>query len=362
MSNLDPMKVVLSVVDPKYPKDIPVEEISKDEKLLKSAIKLAERNGLYYCFVHRLIELNPDLALSDEEQERWDNELQKLPALKNTFTFLNEMQLRDGIDYILIKACTSIPHLPRDVDILVRIEDKDRIYDIFKSAGMEVVYSNPVETAFNKEGYMKLDIYSGIEYVGVNFIDSGFLWDSKVEVEDEMIGVKYPSLNDEANFLLLLVHSIFGHRSMSLLDFLHTRSLMADIQDIGVCRGHAYERGWGVVFDMGLERLKAVYETIYKDDGVVPFPYLFDRKFMVGCVASMEGLYMNKREEMFFSLSLGLDRVAYELARSPFYDYLMAFGAGRRMFNYLGYFVRARRGDRHGIHGNGKIKKGGGCS
>jgi len=351
MNKLDPMKVVLSVVDSEYPSGIQVEEFAKNEDLLKSAIKLAERNGLYYCFVHRLKELNPDLVLSDEERERWNNELQKLPALKNTFAFLSEMQLRDGIDYILIKACTTIPHFPRDVDILVHIEDKERIYDAFKREGMKVVYSNPVETAFNKEGYTKLDIYSEIGYIGVNFIDSGFLWNSKVEVEDSMFGIKYPSLNDEANFLLLLVHSIFGHRSMTLLDFLHTRNLMESIQDIGVCRGHAYERGWGAIFEMGLERLEAVYKASYEDDGVVSFPYLFDRKFMMECVASMEGLRMSKREKVFFSLSLGLDRVAYELAKSPFYDSLMGFSAGRRMFNSLGYFIRDRRGDRHGIYG-----------
>ena len=350
MNKLDPLKVVLSVVDPEYPNDTQVEEIVSNRDLLKKAIRLAERNGLYYYFVRRLIDLNSDLTLSGEEQEHWDNELQKLQALKNTFAFLSEMQLRDGIDYILIKACTTIPHLPRDVDILVRIEDRERIYDMFARDGMKIAYSNNVETAFHKEGYTKLDIYSKIQYIGINFIDSRFLWNSKVWVEGEMFGIKYPSLNDEANFLLLLVHSIFGHRSMTLLDFLHIRSLMADIHDIGVCRDRAYERGWGIVFDMGLERLDAIYKTIYKEGETVSFPYLFDRKFMLKCVASIEGLEMKRVEKVFFSVSLGLDRLSYELARSPFYNYLMAFNTGRRIFNSLGYFVRNRRGDRHGIY------------
>jgi len=276
MNELDPMKVVLSVVDPKYPKDIPVEEISKDGGLLKSAIKLAERNGLYYCFVRRLRELNPNLSSLDEEY--WDRELQKLSALKKTLAFLNDMQKNYGIDYILIKACTKIPHVPRDVDILVRIEDRKRIYDLFEHEGLNVVYSNPVETAFSKEGYMKLDIYSMIQYIGMNFIDDEFLWNSKVE--DKMFGIKYPSLNDEANFILLLVHSLFGHRSMTLLDFLHIKALMSNI-DKRVCREHTYEKGWGAVFDMGLERLEYLYKRIYKDEGAVSFPYLFDRKFML---------------------------------------------------------------------------------
>ena len=346
MNKLDQMKVVLSVVDPEYPKDIPVKEIAKNRKLLKSAIKLAERNGLYYYFILRLRELNLDLSFLDKE--RWGGELQKLSALKKTLGFLNDMQKHDGIDYILIKACTKIPHVPRDVDIFVHIEDRKKIYDVFERESMKVIYSNPVETAFGKEGYMKLDIYSRIEYIGMNFIDSEFLWNSKVK--DWMFGIVYPSLKDEANFLLLLVHSLFGHRSMTLLDFLHTKALMSNI-DKKVCREYAYEKGWGAVFDMGLERLKAIYKTIYKDGDVVSFPYLFDRKFMLKCVASIEGLEMKRREKVFFHISLGLDRLAYGLARSPFYNYLMAFNTGRRIFNSLGYFVRNRRGDRHGIYG-----------
>ena len=345
MNKLDPMKVVLSVVDLEYPNDISVEEIVKNRDLLKKAIKLAERNGLYYYFILRLKELNQDLSFLDKK--RWNSELQKLSALKKTLGFLNDMQKHYGIDYILIKACTKIPHIPRDVDILVRIEDRKKIYDIFEREDMKVIYSNPVETAFGKEGYMKLDIYSRIQYIGMNFIDSEFLWSSKEE--DRMFGIKYPSLNDEANFLLLLIHSLFGHRSMTLLDFLHMRSLMNNI-DKRVCREYAYKKGWGAVFDMDVERLEYLNERIYKDGEIISFPYLFDRKFMMKCVALIEGLDMKRREKVFFHISLGLDRLSYELAKSPFYNYLLAFNTSRRIFNSLGYFVRNRRGDRHGIY------------
>ena len=344
MNKLDPLKVVLAVVDPEYPNDINVEETAKNRDLLKSAIKLAERNGLYYYFILRLKELTQDLSSLDEK--RWDGELQKLSALKKTLAFLNDMQKHYGIDYILIKACTKIPHVPRDVDILVHIEDREKIYDMFEREGMKVVYSNPVETAFGKEGYTKLDIYSRVQYIGMNFIDKEFLWNSKVE--DKMFGIEYPSLNNEANFLLLLIHSIFGHRSMTLLDFLHIKALMSNI-DKRVCREYAYEKGWRMVFDMGLEKLESIYKTIYKDGEVVSFPYLFDRKFMLKCVASIKGLDMKRREKVFFYISLGLDRLSYGLAKSSFYNYLLAFNTGRRIFNSLGYFVRNRRGDRHGI-------------
>ena len=345
MNKLDQMKVVLSVVDPEYPNGIQVDEIVKNRSLLKAAIKFAERNGLYYFFILRLRELNLDLSSLDKD--RWDGELQKLSAFKKTFAFLNNMQ-NHGIDYILIKACTRIPHVPRDVDILVRIEDRKKILNLFEREAIKTIYSNEVETAFGKEGYMKLDIYSRIVYISMDFIDKEFLWNSKVE--DMMFGIEFPSLNDEANFLLLLVHSLFGHRSMTLLDFLHMKSLMSKI-NIDICREHAYEKGWGPVFDRGVERLKSIYKTIYKDGKVVSFPYLFDRKFMMKCVASIKGLDMKRREKVSFSISLGLDRLAYELAKTPFYDSLLAFNMGRRMFNSFAYFVKTRRGDKHGIYG-----------
>ena len=347
MNKQDPAEIVLSIVDPEYPSDIRVEEIVEDRNLLKAAIKFAERNGLYYYFALRLRESNIDLSFLKKEQEHWEGELQKLSALKKTFAFLNDMQKNYGIDYILIKACTRIPHVPRDVDIFVRIKDREKIYNIFKREGMETIYSNDVETAFNKEGYMKLDIYSRIQYIGMNFIDGAFFWNSKVE--DGMFGIKYLGLKDEANFLLLLIHSIFGHRNMTLLDFLHMRALLSNT-DKRVCRDYAYKKGWGRVLDMGLERLESLYRTIYKEGEVILFPYLFNRKFMSNCVASIEGLEMKKREKVFFNISLGLDRLTYELEKMPFYDYLLAFNTGRRIFNSLGYFVRNRRGDRHGIY------------
>ena len=348
MNKLDPMKVLLSVVDPEYPNEIHVEEIAEDRDSLKATIKLAERNGLYYYFILRLKELYVDLSFLDKEQERWDNELQKLAALKKTLVFLNDMQKHYGIDYILIKACTMIPHIPRDVDTLVHIEDRAKIYDLFEREDMKIIYSNDVETAFGKEGYTKLDIYSRIYYISMIFIDGDFLWNSRVN--DRMFGIEYPSLSDEANFLLLLIHSIVGHRNMTLLDFLHMNILLNNIQDIGVCRGHAYEKGWGTIFEKGLEELQTIYKNIYKDGKVVSFPYLFNRKFMLDCVASLEGLEMKRRERVFFHISLGLDRLSYELEKMPFYDYLLAFNTGRRIFNSLGYFVRNRRGDRHGIY------------
>jgi hypothetical protein len=337
----------LSLIDSEFPREICVEDkLKKENHYLDATIQLAKRNGLYYYFILRLRELN--LVMSFVDKDYWNREIQKLSALKKTLAFLNEVSRENGIDYILIKACTSIPHVPRDIDIFVRTEDRTRIRNIFESNGMRSIYSNDVETVFIKDGYIKVDIYSRIQYLSKEFIDNKFLWHSSIE--DQMLGINFRHLNKEADFLCMLIHSIFGHRSMTLLDFMYMRSILNDIQDIDFCREYARNMGWSGVFDLGLEKLMSLYNKIYEDREVVCFPYLFDWNFILKCISKVEKSDMKRVEKVFFLLSLGLDRVNYELKRSPFYDSLSTFNTGKRMFNNLNYFVRSRCGDKKDVY------------
>lgn len=259
-NNSDPMKIVLSVVDPEYPVEVDVDRLGRDKKLFKLAIKLAERNGLYYHFILRLRELNQDLSFLDKE--RWDGELQKLSALKKTLTFMNDVQ-KEGIEYILIKACTKIPHIPRDVDIFVKTEEREEILEMFENMGMKYDQKSDVETSLRKEGYLKIDVYSEICYFSVDFFNGNFLWENITK--NKMLDMEYPSLNKEADFLLLLVHSLFGHRSMSLLDFLHIKSLRNEI-DVNACIKYTFENGWDSVFDLYLRELDILSKRIYEEE------------------------------------------------------------------------------------------------
>jgi hypothetical protein len=336
------MKVVLSVIDPVYLNRINTEEVAKDRKKLKSAIKLAERNGLYYYFILRLMELNIDLSFLEEE--RWSEEERKLSDFKKTVTLLNDVSKDYGIDYILIKACTTLPHTPRDVDIFVHNGDKGKIIKALEDKGMKCEHSDDVDTTLTKGEYMKVDIYTGLCYFTVDFIDGGFLWDSCVV--DRIFGIDYPGLSEEANFLVMLVHSLFGHRSMSLLDFLHMKSLMDNIQDMDICRKYAYERGWGKAFDLALRKIEAINERIYKEVEVVHFPYLFDRKFVFQCISGVGGLDMTRVNKIFLHISFILDRVGLELEDTAIYNLLKSFEPTRRLFLSMGYFVRNKRGDK----------------
>ena len=326
MSNLDSMKILLSVIDLEYPSDIHLEEIAKDRALLKSTIKLAERNGLYYYFSLRLKELNIDLSFLEEE--RWNPKNQKLSELKETIMLLNKVSNDCGIDYILIKSCNTIPHIPRDVDIFVHKGEKRKIIEALGNNGMKCVRSDIAQTTLKKEKYLETDIYTGIRYFGVEFLDESFLWNSNVK--SKLFGMEYPGLNAEADFLLTVIHSLFGHRVITLLDFLHIKSLRDNIRDIDLCRKYAYEKGWGSVFDLVLNELDTLHRRIYKEGEIIDFPYLFGTSFILKCVSIVDGLYMSTSNKIFLRISLILDKVIYRLKDSVLYNLLKSFEPTRK--------------------------------
>ena len=344
MNNVDPMKVVLSVVDPEYQNDIRVEEIVKDRALLKSAVKLAERNGLYYCFIHRLNDLGVDLPLS--EKDRWKKENQKLSEFKKTVAFLNKVSNDYGIDYIIIKACNTVPHVPKDIDIFVRGKDRIKLINALEKIGMKCVQSGVSETALKGGKYMKVDVYTEICYIGVDFIDGSFLWQSRVK--DDAFGIEYSGLNNEANLLLMLIHGFFGHRTISLLDFLHIKHLRDNI-NIDFCRQYAYESGWELVFDLVLKELDILNEKIYKEEDFVHFPCIFNRNLILKCVSGIEGLNMSKSDKLFFHTALIQERIIYEIQDTPLYNLLKSFEPARNIINRLTASIKTMRGDKKSV-------------
>lgn len=342
MNKIESMKFVLAIVDPEYSVNIDIDRLKKDEKLFRSTVKLAERNGLYYYFIYRLRKLGVDLPLSEEN--RWKKENRRLSEFKETLSLLNGISEDYGIDYIIIKACNAIPHIPRDIDIFVRNEDQTKIIKALEDNGMKCVISDVTETVLRKEGYIDVELYSKICYLGMDFIDESFFWESNVK--DVMFDVAYSGLDKEANFLLMLIHRLLGHRSMSLLDFLHMKYLEADI-DVDLCRMHARERGWESVFDLALNKLDTLHEKVYRDGEIVLFPYLFDRKFMLKCVFEIGGLKMRGRDKIIFRIALIQDGIIHKLKDSFIYNLIKSFKPTRILISFFIRNVKRMRRDMH---------------
>jgi hypothetical protein len=341
-NSLDPMEVVLAVVDSEYPSDIEVQELRDNKDLLESAIKLAEKNGLYYHFINQLREQKVDIPVGD----RWSKEEQRLASLRKTIMLLNKVLEEYEIDYTIIKECNAVPHIPRDIDIFVAIEDKERVIKALEDNGMECVHSGDIETTLIKDGCIDLDVYTRIDYFTVEFMDKESIF--KTLVKNETFGVMYPSLSKEMDFLLIIIHALFGHGRMSLLDFLQLKTFLKDnIQGINSCRKYAYEHRWGAVFDLILDELNSFYRKIYEDGEVIQFPYLFKGNFFLRCVSLIEGINMNWSKKIILYVSLLWDRINFQVSGSLLYKFLRSIGPARRAINSLGYWIRYTRGDRY---------------
>ena len=343
MNNLNPMKVLLSIVDPEYPNDIQVEEIAKDRGLLQSAIKLAERNGLYYHFINKLMGQNTDLLFLGKEH--WNEEEQKLSSFKETITLLNEASKESGLSYILIKDCNTIPHIPRDVDIFVRAREKEDMIKALDRYGVRCEHSGNIETTLLGEAHLPIDLYTKIIYFGNEFLDEDFLFNS-IE-EKEIFGIRYPGLNNEAEFMLTLLHSLFGHRRLTLLDFLHLKRIKDRGLSIKFCRDYAKNMNWKEVFILALDRFDLIQKEIYEEKKEIVFPYLFDIKFVMNCIQEIKGINLSKPDKILINFSLFLDGAKLKLEGSMFYNMVRGCTPLRKALLSIGYRSRSMRGDKY---------------
>ena len=346
MKNLNTMKILLTTVDPDYQGGISVDELVKSNQknlIFKETIKLAERNGLRYFFIQKLKERNIDISFLKKGELA--DEMQRLNDFKETVTFINSIANEHKLEYTLIKLFSTIPHTPNDIDLFIHKDERQKLITILEDNDMVSIHSSPAETKF-KGRYMKIDLYTEICYVGVDFIDERFL--RKAVVKNNLLGVEYYGLNKEADFLLLLPHALFGHRRITLLDFLHLKNLKKSI-DINECTEHAYEKGWGKVFDLILNQLDSLYQDIYVKDNIIYFPYIFDRNFILKCMFQLDDFDKNKFNRFFFNVSFYLEEVAYRLEGTALYNILKSFTPTRNLFNSICAFVKNKRGDRKSI-------------
>jgi len=164
-------------------------------------------------------------------------------------------------------------------------------------------------------------------------------------MQDKVFGIIYPDLNKEANFLLLLVHSLFGHRSMSLLDFLHMKSLRDSI-NVNACRKVASENGWGPVLDSCLKEFDALRKSIYEKGESVRFPYIFKTSFVFHCASIIEGLRLNVLKKIALYISLEMDKLRASQRDTALYKMLRSFELTRLLLNKIITIFRVMRGDK----------------
>lgn len=336
------LSYLLAVAAPSYASGVDIQLLERDTRLFKSVAGLARRNGLCYHLISRVTELG--LQIPPSEEAGWAEEKERLLKFKDTLLLLNKVTREKKIDYLVIKACSAVPHIPRDVDIFVRGEDRAAMLEALEATGLKSVQTGAAETALTG-AVLRIDIYTRLCYVNVDFLEPDFLWQSAAA--GELFGVRFPSPSGEASFLLLLVHSIFGHRSMTLLDFLHMRHLRDGI-DINRCRGYAAGQGWGGAFDLALKNLDGVEEKIRGGKSAVAFPYWFGRGFVLECLSGVK-TGAGGRNRLLLEITLAQDYLLNRLVGTPLYRLVWSFAPARNLINSLTALTKSLRGDKKSL-------------
>lgn len=340
MTDYEPIHLLLSVVDPSFNSEMNIDSYPSDERFFSRTIDLAKENGLYYHFINEVKKETQEVPYFDKKF--WEKEKERLEEYKESINLLNVLKNND-VTYSVIKASNLIPHIPRDVDIFVPPSEKEKTIEILEKNGMICEESGDIETALSMGDNIKLDIYTGIEYFDHEFIDNNFLIQSIKE--NEMFGIEYNDLVYEANFLLMTVHSLFGHGAITLLDFLHLKRIRELISDLQVCEDYSKAQNWRYAYDNFQRELDKISEKLYENNESVQFPYTFDIGFRLNCIERVKNL--DYKEKSFLYVSFTWDKIfSGPLKNSFLYDTIKSIEPVRRLINQVGHTIRNRRGDK----------------
>ncbi len=342
-SELNPIKILLSLVDPDYLDKNIIKKLvalppDKKQNLIKLTLKVAEKNGLRYYFLQKLDQIE-DISFFKEEI---NEEKKRADIFVKTMNFLKKIAKDYGLNFILVKLFDTIPHIPNDIDVFIHEEEKRRMIKLLEMNGMVCIHSGPAETKF-KGNYMKTDIYTKIVYFGVEFVDRDFLMTSTTK--NKFLGVDYIGPNQDADFLILLPHIIFGHRKMTLLDFLHLKNLMKKV-NMDKCKEYAREKGWEKLFDAILNHVRQLHQNIYVKNKIINFPYIFNRKFVIDSLSLLENFNKKEFNPLFFNLSFYLEEVMYKFENTKLYDLIKSSESIRNLFNSVASFAKSKLGYR----------------
>ena len=181
--------------------------------------------------------------------------------------------------------------------MLIHSGEKGKFIEALENQGFKKVYCTDVETSLSKDKYMKVDIYTGTKYLTFDFLDESFLW--KSFIYKEIFAEEHLMLNNETNLLLLLAHSVYGHRSMTFLDFLQIDHILSN-SNMSLCEQYADENKWLKTFHMILAEFKKIqYASDCEQEIDIVFPHKFKPYFVLKSVEGLNDLGLSKRMLIF---------------------------------------------------------------
>jgi len=214
---------------------------------------------------------------------------------------------------MFIKLYRGIPYTPRDVDILVRKEQSRQIFSALEKRNMVLKRFNGVETQFEEEGLLKVDLYQGFHYLSLDFSDDEFLWKDPRTVS--ICGVECLIPSYEADFLSLIIHALLGHRYLSLLDFLYAKSLLNRKLNLDESLRQAKKYGWSSAFLAIVSAIQNIHQAVYSGANItklISFPYTFSPRFILKAFQGFADMPISAKTKFTFILSTIIDSVFHE--------------------------------------------------
>ena len=337
---------VLSLTDP-HAQDVPdIRGLARNGRHLRASLDLASANGLAYAFLERLTAT--DVPLPAEARRRREEEARAAARFRATVSALNDASRATGVGYAVIKACAAVEHVPRDIDIFLAGEGREAFLADLERRGFRSAYRDEAEIALAADGFLRTDVYSRIHYLGRDFVNGGSLLGSACPGLN--LGAKFPTLGDEAAYLVNSAHGIFGHAAMSLLDFFSFNDLDRRIGGSSRVRGIAVELGWGQVLDRWTGRLDALRDAVYGKRIPVTFPARHGRRFVLDCVAALDAPRLDPRDAAALRLSLVWDDLLFASERTGLDGVVRGSRTLAGIANAAGHRLRMMRGDRKGLY------------
>jgi hypothetical protein len=283
-------------------------EKTQTRNILLQSIRIAETNGLSYQFCKNFLE-NPFTQRNLGTAKAYlRKEEDNLNILKGTLRLVSHILQKEGIEFRFIKLYRQIPYAPRDVDILIRSADMRRVSLLLQNNGYVPKVTSNVEIKCQRPDMLEVDLYCGFYYLSFPFISDHFLWQRKRTVKIEGIDCYVP--NPEADFLSLAIHSLLGHRQISLLDFLYAKDMLHSGLDLAEMREEAQKRGWAVVFNELLHLIHETYNSLYHDkeaSETIDFPFVYPTRFVLKALREFPEFSRDTQKQLTFILSAFLD-------------------------------------------------------
>ncbi len=332
--------LLLATVD-QSPVSVDADPARVESRTASDTAVLADRNGLYYPFLQAWLARGGTVPAG--QAHRWKQELENRERLRSTLQTLNRAAGQSQVSYAVIKNASVLDPVPRDVDVLVRDEDRDAFLGALGDEGLATVSQDAAEYSLLGPGLLRVDVYSRIHYLGRDFIPVADLFASVRTVETH--GIEHPTLSSESSLLMNSVHGLLGHSAVSLMDFLDLVALRRTIGDLTGVRARAERSGWDAAFDRWVGHIEGLRERIYEEHRVVPFPARHGHRLILDCVGSLQGQELTRRELRILNLTLLWDDVVYYAEEAGFDVALKRSRLAARFGNVVGHRLRILRGD-----------------